>query len=95
MKTYYSFKDVSDFEKFLHSKKWNSGELDYITVNNRIYTIHEYDSNGKNMSWGNREHDELIDCNTSNRYGSTGFTDAKIYLFGDYGLLRDDIHYQS
>ena len=94
-KTFFSFKDIDAFEKFLHTKVWDSGQLDYITVGGRVYTMHEYDSGGQNMSWGNKKHDELIDCNTSNRYSPTGFKDAKLYLFESYGLLRDDIHYQE
>lgn len=93
--TFYYFKNIEDFQNFLRTKEWKSGELDYITVGDRVYTMHEYDSDGQNMSWANKKHNELIDCDTSNRYGSTGFTDAKLYLFEDYGFLRDDIHYQE
>ena len=93
MKTFHSFKDVNTFQKFLHKKQWRSGELDYVKVGGRVYTMHEYDNSGQNMSWGNRKHDELIDCNTSNRYGEMGFKDAVLYLFEHYGFLRDDISY--
>lgn len=93
MKTYYTFKTVKDFERFLHRKNWKSGELDYVTIGKKIFTMHEYDSNGQNMSWANKKHDMLIDCNTSNRYGSSGFTDAKLYRFTKYGALRNDIDY--
>ena len=95
MKTFYTFKDIIEFEEFLHTKQWKSGELDYVTVGGKVFTQHEYDMDGKNMSWGNKKHDTLIDCNTSNRYGSKGFTDAKLYQFENYGLLRNDINYEE
>lgn len=93
MKTFHSFKDVNSFQRFLRTQKWRHGELDYVKVNKKVYTIHEYDNEGKNMSWANKKDDELIDCNTSNRYGETGFKDAVLYLFENYGFLRDDINY--
>lgn len=93
--TFFTFQTVPDFEKFLHTKKWKDGELDYVTVAGKVYTIHEYDMDGQYMSWGNKANDELIDCTTSNRYSASGFTDAKLYLFENYGMLREDIHYQE
>jgi hypothetical protein len=95
MNTYHSFKNVDIFERFLRSKNWKSGELDYITLDGHVFTQHEYDSDGKVMSWGNKKLDQLIEVNTGNRYGQWGFTDAKVYLFENYGLLRKDIDYQE
>jgi hypothetical protein len=93
MKTYHSFKDVASFQKFLRTKEWKSGELDYVKVNKIVFTMHEYDSSGHNMSWANKKRDMLIDCNTSDRYGRIGFRDAELSLYENYGLLRDDISY--
>jgi len=95
MKTFYSFETVEDFEKFLQTKDWKSGELDYVTVGGIVYTMHEYDSDGKTMSWGNKKHDTLVECNTANRYGAHGFSDAKLYLFENWGMWRNDISYHE
>lgn len=92
MKTFHAFKNIDTFQKFLRTKNWNSGELDYVKVDRKVFTMHEYDMSGENMSWGNKKHDMLIDCSTSNRY-KNGFKDATLYLFENYGLLRDDISY--
>ncbi len=93
MQTFYTFKTLREFARFLRTKEWQSGELDYVTVGKKVYTMHEYDSAGSYMSWGNKKHDTIIECNTSNRYGNTGFKDAILWKFTKYGLLRNDIHY--
>ena len=54
MKTYYTFKNIRAFQSFLRTKEWKEGELDYITLGNKVFTMHEYDMDGKNMSWGNK-----------------------------------------
>lgn len=90
--TFFSFKDIADFEDFLHTAEWKSGQLDYVTVGGKIFTQHEFDLDGTYMSWGNKKHDTIIECNTSDRY-KKGFKDAKLWLFENYGLLRNDINY--
>lgn len=93
-KTFYSFKGVKSFETFLRTKTYKSGELDYVKVGGHIYTMHEYDCDGRYMSWGNKKHDKLIECVTSDRYNN-GFGDAKLYLYHKYGFLRTDINYME
>lgn len=92
MQTFHSFKDVASFQKFLRTKTWREGELDYVKVSKKVFTMHEYDMEGQNMSWGNKKYDLLIDCNTADRY-KNGFKDAVLYLFKNYGALRNDISY--
>ncbi len=91
--TFFSFKNVEIFEQFLRCKDWEDGQLDSITLDGHIFTMHEYDSEGLVMSWGNKKLDQLIECNTANRYGKWGFTDAKVYLFENWGIWRNDISY--
>lgn len=94
MQTYHSFKNRDILEQFLRCKNWKSGELDYITFNKHVFTMHEYDSEGKTMSWGNKKLNTLIEVQTSNRYDKNmGFTDAKVWVFDNYDFLRNDIHY--
>ena len=92
--TFYSFGDVAELQNFLRTKEWGSGELDYITVRGVVYTMHEYDMDGQQMSWANKKNDTLIECQTANRY-KQGFKDAVVEAYPDYGLLRDDINYQE
>lgn len=91
MQTYYTFKDIRALERFYRNNKYIEGHLDIITVGNKVFTLHEYDIDGKVMSWGNKKHNQLIQCNTANRYES--HKDAKFYRFYNYGLLRIDINY--
>ena len=94
METFHSFKTKEILEQFLRCKNWKSGEIDYITFDGHVYTMNEYDSEGKIMSWGNKKLDKLIEVNTSNRYDKNiGFTDAKVYVFDNWGLWRNDISY--
>ena len=92
--TFHSFKTPEIFEQFLRCKNWKDYELDYITVDDVVYTMHEYDSDGKYLDWGNKKHDKLIRVETSNRYDKNiGFTDAKVFVFDNWGLWRNDINF--
>ncbi len=91
MKTYYTFKNINRLQGFLRSKGWKAGELDYITIGKKVFTLHEFDHDGQYMSWGNQKYNTLVECTTSNRYNT--FKDAVIRRFPQYGLLRMDINY--
>ncbi len=95
MKTYHTFKDIDRLTAFLRTSKWNSGELDFITVGGIVYTMHEFDDEGKYMNWANKKHDTLIQCDTSNRYSPSGFSDADCWLQENWGMLRSDISYHE
>lgn len=90
MKTHYTFKDIQDFENFLQTKEWKEGELDNVTIAGKVFTMHEYDSSGQYMSWANKKHGIMVDCETTDRYIS--FSDAKVSQF-DNDSLRNDISY--
>lgn len=93
METCHKFKDIKTFEKFLRTKKYKDGELDYVTVGGKVYTMHEYDHDGRYIDWGHKKSDTLIRVETQNRYGSVGFKDAEVFLFENWGLWRNDISY--
>lgn len=94
MKTFHSFKNKDILEQFLRCKNWKEGELDYITFDGHVFTMHEYDSEGRSMSWGNQKLNKLIEVETRNRYDKhSGFTDARVYVFENYDCLRNDISY--
>lgn len=86
-----SFKDAQAFQDFLHAGK--TLKYDYVIVGGLLYTMHEYDNDGKCVQWANRKHDSMMEVCTSNRYGDTGYTDAVVYIFPDYGYFRSDISY--
>lgn len=93
MKTFYSFKNPEAFQSFLRTKIWKSGELDYVTVNKIIYTMHEYDLDGKTITWANKKHHKMIELTTKNRY-KNGYSDAQVIEYEPF-YLRTDIYYHE
>lgn len=100
---FHSFKNIAAFEKYLQEQhsdceaagtgKYSKGEcLDYVRVDGVLYTMHEYDWHGHQITWANKKHDQMIEVNTTNRY-LRGYGDATVY--GPYtpGYLRNDISY--
>ncbi len=94
MQTFHTFKNVETFQKFLHSGKYEkeqSGTLDYVTVGGLVYTMHEYDMDGRTVTWENKKHARMIEMTTANRY-KNGYGDAEVIEYpADY--LRNDITY--
>lgn len=86
-----TFKDIKGFQSFLRRGLAKGGNTDVIKIGAKVFTLHEYDGDGRHMSWGNKRHDQLIGCDTWNRYQSWG--DAKVFRFVRYGALREDIGY--
>ena len=84
------FRDAQAFEKFLQSGK--TLKYDYVIVGDVLFTQEEYDMDGKTVIWANRKHEQQMSVDTSNRYGSLGYTDAKVYLYPATSW-RNDIVY--
>lgn len=84
------FKNAQEFEKFLHSGKIL--KYDHVIVGGILYTMHEYDNDGREVTWANKKHNSMMSVTTSNRYGYMGYTDAKVEVY-EPGYLRDDIIY--
>jgi hypothetical protein len=59
---------------------------------NIIYTMEEYDMAGRQVSYYNRRTNNMVLVATSNRY-DTGYLDAEVELFENYGFYRNDITY--
>lgn len=93
METFYSFKSPQDFETFLRTKKWKSGELDYITVGGLVFTMHEYDNDGKYIQWANKKNGLMIELTNSNRY-QNGYEDSTVEQY-ETDYFRDDISYHE
>jgi len=80
------FKNISEAENYI--KK--NGADDYIAVDNLLYTMEEYDKGGQYIAYFNKRTGNMIEVLTSNRY-KNGFGDAKLELFENYGVYRNDI----
>ncbi len=94
MKTYNKytdekFKDVQAFQDFLQSGR--TLKYDYVIVAGILYTMHEYDMEGKQVTWANKKHGKMIEVNTSDRY-KNGYIDAQVLAY-DAWYLRSDITY--
>ncbi|MHB8674630.1 MAG: hypothetical protein ACYDAK_13265 [Candidatus Limnocylindrales bacterium] len=98
MKTYHTFKTPELFQKWLqtkhdtcHPEMKYGGCLDYVTVAGVLYTMHEYDSAGKTITWANKKHGLMLEMTTSDRY-TRGYSDAEVIAYPS-DWLRNDISY--
>lgn len=95
MKTYHNFKDIKTFEAFLRTKYRSCGHsdgcLDYVNIDGITYTMHEYDMDGKSITWANKKHKKMIELTTADRY-KKGYGDAEVIEYEPWGL-REDISY--
>ena len=82
------FKALGDAEKFI--KK--NGAPDNITIANILYTMDEYDLDGKIITYYNKRTGNGLEVRTANRY-KNGFGDAELELIENIGCWRDDITY--
>lgn len=83
------FATAEDFQKFLQSGK--TLKYDYVIVGDILYTMEEYDLDGKMVVWANRKHNKNMSVMTSDRY-KNGYLDAEVAIFDAYGY-RTDITY--
>jgi len=65
---------------------------DIVKINNIIYTMDNYDMEGKELSYGNKRTFKGFNVETSNRYDKLkGFSDSEV--FENDGFIRNDISY--
>jgi hypothetical protein len=84
------FADAKALQDFY--RQGNTLKYDYLIVGGILYTMHEYDHDGRYVTYANKKHKMMIEVTTSNRYGDTGYTDATVDVYpADY--IRDDITY--
>ena len=73
---------------FKHYKK----SLDCIAVKNILFTMEEYDMEGKYLTWGNKKKGKTFSVLTQDRY-KQGYNDARVdEIYPSYGY-RNDITY--
>lgn len=85
-----SFTDAEALQTFFRSGK--TLKYDYVIVEGKLFTMEEYDMDGKEIMFANRKYEKQLNIVTTNRYGSLGFTDAKVYMW-DATSWRNDITY--
>ena len=99
MRTFHTFKNTGTFQKFLRTKYQNChqgkygniGCLDYVKVGGVLYTMHEFDLDGRTVTWANKKHEKMLEMTTFNRYHD-GYADAVVEAYPAY-YLRTDINY--
>jgi len=97
---FHNFKTVQSFEKFLQGQYHNhwrnkfktyKKSLDCIAVEGILFTMEEYDSDGRTLTWGNKRLEKNLEVSTSDRY-KNGYKDAKAEIYEAFGT-RNDINY--
>ena len=85
-----SFKSAEALEKFFRSGKKLT--YDYVIVDGILYTMHEYDMEGRTVTWANEKHSMMLEVSTDDRYSAAGYTDARVAVY-PASYLRNDITY--
>jgi hypothetical protein len=87
------FIDANHFQEFLRSGK--RLKYDYVIVSGILYTIEEYDYDGKYVIWAiwaNRKHQLQMTVDTPNNRYHHGYKDARVEIYPATSL-RQDISY--
>lgn len=85
-----SFPTPEAFQDFLRAG--HTLKYDYVIVGGVLFTMEEYDMDGQTVIWANKKHGQQMSVDTSNRYGSLGYTDAAVSLYPALSY-RNDITY--
>ena len=86
-----NFKDAKEFQDFLQSGK--TLKYDYVIVGGILYTMEEYDMDGKTVIWANRQHKIQMSVDTSNRYHN-GYLDAIVSVYPATSWRNDIVYAQ-
>ncbi len=97
-----TFDTYKDFEKFLQNVYGKDSDtirskgfypsIDNVAVDGILYTIEEYDMDGRTIALYNKRIDIRMEIETEDRY-KNGWHDAKVTVYKDYGAWRNDIRY--
>jgi len=83
-----SFKTVKAFQDYVRK----NGTPDYVKVEGIVFTMDNYDGEGKEISYGNLTKHKTLLVETENRYSTSKFKDAICYI-EDMCSYRTDINY--
>lgn len=84
-----NFKSFKELELYIRKNKTE----DYFKVEGIIYSMEEYDIKGELIKYANKKHNKGFLVETTNRYGSLGFSDAHIEFNPKWDYFRNDISY--
>jgi len=91
---FYHFKTCEDYQTFLREKYIKGSEkIDYIDIGGILYTMEEYDMEGRYISYYNKRTGLGFIVETVDRYSPLGFESALVeepYIVGAY---RNDISF--
>jgi hypothetical protein len=92
---YARFENIEQFQNHIRSAFGSQDHCpDYIVVDNVLYTMEEYDMDGKYIEYYNKRTNNMIRVETQNRYSKDiGFSDAVVEFYQNYGVWRNDINY--
>ncbi len=84
------FETLAELEQHIQKE----GAPDYVELEGKVFTMDEYDMEGKEISYGNVKHQQKMVVSTSNRYSTSKFSDAVVTLSGaDSFWQRNDMTY--
>lgn len=85
-----SFSTVKDYERWI---RMNPNLPDVVTIGDVVFTMDNYDEEGKEVSYGNKENEKSFIVLTENRYKS--HSDAKVSEIEPMTSYRTDITYEA
>lgn len=98
---FHNFKNVKTFERWLFTQyhghfltgfKHYKKSLDCIAVNNILFTIESYDSDGQIITWGNKKKGKTLELTTQDNRYKNGYFNSKVEIYPAFGF-RNDINY--
>lgn len=90
------YKNIEEFQEALRlvSKTCTVNDCpDVVKVGDIVYTMDNYDAEGKEISFGNKRTFKGLLIETKNRYSYNGFCDAVVSESND--CIRNDISYED
>jgi|TARA_Y100000031_G_C7948332_1_gene260339 hypothetical protein len=69
-----------------------NGTPDYIRVNGILFTMDWYDEGGREIYYGNKTENKVLEVHTKNRYGNDKFTDAEVVISPMVGYRADILY---
>lgn len=85
-----NFKSEKHLQKFIRKE---GKAPDYVLISGILYTMDEYDSSGRQITYYNKRTGLGFLVETRNRYGDTGFTDAVVEEPYDVDCWRIGFNY--
>lgn len=85
-------KNFKNFDELTDYIKANGCE-DYFKVDGVLYTMEEFDHDGKEVKFANKKHNKGFIVETANRYGQNKYSDAVLLIVESWDYFRIGIIY--